>query len=188
MAIRGLNPIQAWPVWLSQLIFAPGQLRFISGIAHCLTCPLGIICSQPLIQLTGNMVQLSLCIWQITRITTSKHNLHLKSVHKICSFFLNSNQHSFLIAISLQFLNVLRQQRNFWSLLNGRTKGQRDRRTDRKEGQKEWGKNRKIEEQKEGRMDGKETTEERREVARVMDSHSAKEEKQKERLQKKKRK
>lgn len=35
-------------------------------------------------------------------------------------------------------------------------------------------------------MDGEETTEERREVARVMDSHSAKEEKQKERLQKKK--
>lgn len=35
-------------------------------------------------------------------------------------------------------------------------------------------------------MDGKETTEQRREVARVMDSHSAKEEKQKEQLQKKK--
>lgn len=34
-------------------------------------------------------------------------------------------------------------------------------------------------------MDGEETTEERTEVARVMDSHSAKEEKQKERLQKK---
>lgn len=145
--------------FFSCLISAPAHLTYITGIANCLTCPLGTIFSQPLMQLTGNMGQLSLCIWQVTRITTSKHNLHLKSVHKVCSFFFVfffEQYPVFFLVISffLQFLDVLHQQRNFWSLLNGSTdqdRGMEEQIDGRAEGMGE--------EQKGGRMDGEETRE-----------------------------
>ena len=178
-SVLGLNLIQAWLFFFfvfcfffACLISAPAHLTYITGIANCLTCPLGTIFSQPLMQLTGNMGQLSLCIWQVTRITTSKHNLHLKSVHKVCSFFfcfffwtvssiLSSNFIFFFsvfgcIASAKEFLKPVEWK--YWSR-------QRDGRTDRRKGRRNGGR-------AERGKDGWGGDKRRWEVARVMDSHT----------------